>query len=100
MSQTETTTVKPEPRTYFVWRATARRPFRTYRATNKRPVPDSVQDKKMVYTGQDYTTAMRVQKAANLYCGRGNAAGQDVLFSDFATKFADPNFAKAEQQAA
>lgn len=75
-------------RTYFVWRPSARHPFRTYRATRRRQPPTGPHTLGVWPT---YTQAMRVQQAANAWNGperRDNHQQQQLLFPDFFGTFA------------
>lgn len=70
-------------RTYYVWRADARKPFRTYRLRRRGPrgrvLPE---DHNLLWAGADYRHALAVQRAAN-GCFRarpGDAPAQPLLF--------------------
>lgn len=47
-------------RVYFVWRPSARRAFRTYRATARRPVPDC---HNRIWQGPAYRQALEIGRA-------------------------------------
>jgi hypothetical protein len=61
-------------RVYFVWRPSARRAFRTYRATARRPVPDC---HNRIWQGPAYRQALAVQREANAAVGAKGRARDD-----------------------